>query len=67
MFDKVVSLSIFLAKILELWTASLSLRFSFQKHSKLNLWLFVVILFQNILKCNVVYVRFFERENDLTE
>ena len=68
LFDKVLGLTIFWANILELLsseTAILSWRVSFQQHSKLNSWLSVVILFQNF--CNVVYIRFFERENELTE
>ena len=49
---KVLGLTIFLAKILELLSSETAIwigRFSFQQHSKLNSWLSVVILFQNSL------------------
>ena len=50
LFDEVLGLTIFLAKmfwLLDSETAILSLRFSFHQHPRLNSCLSVVFLFQN--------------------
>ena len=67
LFHKVLGLTIFLATRLELLspeTIILSWRFFFSNTLNLIHGFLLFSFFKTFFKCNVVYIRLFEREND---